>query len=134
MLSWYREFSRLRKHIKTLLGRDRSRHTDNVEDGLRRNPKEVWSYVNGRSGLKEKSRITLIQSERYITAPETIANAFAAHFSSVYRCYPTRDCPDERDISLDCISAVDITVSDVLFAIKKLSRSMSVGPDNIPGP
>ncbi|MDD9361315.1 MAG: reverse transcriptase family protein, partial [Anaplasma sp.] len=26
------------------------------------------------------------------------------------------------------------TVSDVLFAIKKLSRSMSVGPDNIPGP
>jgi hypothetical protein len=73
----YSAFTYYRKLVKTTIKTDRLLWVQSVEDNLKTSPKDFWKYV---SRFKKNELSQLKNSQKVITEPRRIVEAFADHF------------------------------------------------------
>lgn len=113
-----------------------NRHVKNLQENLRRNPKQFWSFVNGKrreNGLPS----SMILEDSVANNEREKCNLFAHHFQQVFNRYSAtaiqvNEAVDgvPRDAFDFCIPY--ITPAMVLNAVQKLKLSFSAGPNGIP--
>jgi hypothetical protein len=103
-----------------------------IDENLKTQPKHFWKYIS--KFKKNDHAVTQLDlGTKIITEPQSIAEAFADHFSSAFdtSCRPKAPYYFEHTCS-DLLNVPDICDSDVKCAISHLLSTKSVGPDEIP--
>jgi hypothetical protein len=82
-------FSYYRKAVKTTIKADRLAWLTYIEENLKTRPKHFWKYIS--KFKKNDPAVTQLElGTKIITEPQSIAEAFSDHFSSVFysSCHP----------------------------------------------
>lgn len=125
-------FQRLRKLTKIDIDLAYKAYVRNVECQLTRDPGAFWNFVRSKRGI---SRIPgrMNDSTCEYNEPQTIVNAFANSFSSVFS--PTSSSSNvltDMPSNNPPIVLPSVSPQDVIKSIKKLKNKPSAGDDNIP--
>lgn len=127
---YYREFSRIRNHIKRLVEDAYKNYLLSVQTKITSDPKTFWTYIRTKLGT---SRIPSNISYRNTTFadPQSTVNGFAQFFSSVFN-------PKNVDVgpfsnpSYASIVIKELTEKDLLPVLKHFKNKMTSGHDFLP--
>jgi hypothetical protein len=102
-----------------------------MHDILKTQPKDFWKYI---SKFKNNDHVVtqFKVGKNVMREPTCIAEAFAGHFSSIFNSSSSVVIPNNASFILsNFLNVPSISDSDVKKAIRRLSSSKSVGPDEI---
>lgn len=130
-------FKSIRATVKFMLRRDYNNFLSETANRLTTDPREFWAFVRSkRGGSGIPGLVRDVEGVEY-DSPESIAEAFANYFSSVYTLPNASQNIDplfySRCDTRDCIAAVSVTGVNVIEASKNLKNNMTSGEDMIPG-
>nr|CAH7714539.1 unnamed protein product [Callosobruchus chinensis] len=134
-MNYYQEFSRLRNVFKQKVKEAYTLYIQKIQDEIKLEPKLLWSFIHNKNNT---SRIPSIMSdgEVFHTDPESIVNAFADFFKSMFDLPENPTQSNENAILYFCnpieISNEQITENEILIAAKKIKNKLTSGPDQIP--
>ncbi|XP_063904785.1 uncharacterized protein LOC135123838 [Zophobas morio] len=128
----YSRFKRVRSELKRDIKAAFVNYTSNLEAKIKFEPRRFWSYVNN---LNSSNAIPsqMMYSDKLLTKPVDIVNAFAEHFSSNYNTCNIDNIDNFLDgASNTSFNLTSISESEVLCALKQIKANNTSGHDNIP--
>ncbi|GBN82680.1 hypothetical protein AVEN_241782-1 [Araneus ventricosus] len=125
------EFKFLRSSVKYNIRKDYNTYLRHTENNQISDPKKFWPYLKNKN-INSPDRINYnnVRFENY----GDIANAFAYYFSSVSKPSTVFDGNDECKSNCvgDLVKIESVIYDYVVWAIKELKSSPTVGVDNMP--
>lgn len=126
-------FRDLRREVKCLIKICHANYIQNIEGDINNNPKMFWEYIKTK---RSNSSIGLRFSynDEYFENEQDISNAFAKYFKSVYsNSTPLQGDFSFKDYNLDGLNVKDVSIPEIINAIKSLKPQAAVGVDGLPG-
>ena len=131
-----KEIDDLRWKCKNKAKTDYKLYINNVENNLKKEPKQFWIYLNDKKSSRELPSIMKYKNN-ICNNSHDISNLFAEFFNDIYKDGSTNLMNDvnlDYELNLNNINnEIEISKQDIVNSIKKLNLNASVGPDNVPG-
>ena len=125
------QFAILRQNIKIQTKNEYEAYKRSLEQNLNEEPSRFWAFIRGKSDHSGIPEEMTFEGERCCD-PESISNAFAQYFGSVYETYADTGYTIQSDNDLGVFNFSQVTEMEILNSIKKLKPKKSTGPDGIP--
>ena len=125
------EFRQIRARIKRNIDIAYKNYSTKVENSISTDPRSFWSFINAKKSSRELPAVVSDGNSQY-SDPESIVNAFADFFRSVYTSPSNQTFPETIGNSNSPISLEYLSEELILKALKKSKNKQTVGPDKVP--
>ncbi|XP_063900731.1 uncharacterized protein LOC135120358 [Zophobas morio] len=102
-----------------------------AENNLSTDPTKLWSFVQNKKNQTRIPNVIRDADDVCYDTPDTIVNAFARYFASVYQPSNPGN-PSSSPNYFQNIDTPSISENDILIAIKNTKSKFTAGPDLIP--
>lgn len=125
------KYFQLRKLCKKQIKSDHKKYIDNISNSLKQDSTLFWKYIKNKKKLTKKQ--TLKYQGQVLNKSQTIADAFAKHFSSAYNS-STANNPliSTEPVTNFYIHIGQITEHELMCAIKSIPEKKAPGTDGLP--
>lgn len=130
----HNQFIQLRVKIKRDINDAHEAYLTKVQHDIGQDSRSFWQFINSKRSVVGVPN-TMHLNDMHLVDGESISNAFAAYFSSVYA--NDLEHSDIHDALGDCqifdaLCLDQIKYEDVCDAVRGLKVNKAIGPDNIP--
>ena len=130
-LFFFNKFKRLRSLSKYLIDTAYKKFIIDAENNLSTDPTKLWSFVQNKKNQTRIPNVIRDADDVCYDTPDTIVNAFARYFASVYQPSNPGN-PSSSPNYFQNIDTPSISENDILIAIKNTKSKFTAGPDLIP--
>ena len=131
----YYEFSELRSRCHKLHAACYSKYLYNVQQSIKVNVKNFWSFVKSRRGGSNYPNIFTLFDQSLINGPDIVQgfnDFFYNMFSSPAASYPLLNLAEPQSASVSNMHTVHISKRDILTLLKNLDPNKGPGNDDVP--
>lgn len=128
----YHAYNNLRRQLDDKIKSDHDEHIGAVEESLKNNPKEFWSYVNNRrtNGLGLADFITW--KGEVAENKKDVANVFAKRFAEAFSHADPQSNSTSADTPDGCWNTQQFPLYKIHDKLKALDSRKAAGPDGLP--
>lgn len=127
------EFAQLRRDCDNLIKLCYGQYISEIEKAIGENPKYFWTHMKNMRRKSSNYPAKMFLNDREANTRQGICDLFATHFSSVYVKSSNGSLRSHQPYEpKNYIGNIYLSTGDIEKKLKRIDKSKSTGPDNIP--